>query len=453
MPWTRAPRDRGWYAPRVAPLERWLRLPTWLRATCAVPADLDAITAVGEEVRPREVGSSRGAVESIWEAARALYRTGLYPGLQLAIRRRGALILNRALGCASGNLPGDPPWAERVPVTTDTPFRIYSASKAVAAMVVHKLDEKGALHIDDRVCDYVPSFRRRGKEWITIAHVLAHRAGIPNIPAGLMKLDLLERPHEIVEILAEAPLISRPGQKLAYHAVTGGFVLGEVVRQATGQDIRSVLHKEILEPLGLRWMNFGVKPDDVPRVARDAVTGVPPLPPFGQLFRRALGATLQEAVALAQDPRFLTAVVPAANVVTNAEDLCTFYQCLLEEGEVEGVRVFDSRTVRRANVEQTYWDFDLTLAVPIRYGLGFMLGGRLVSLFGPDTGRAFGHLGLTNVFSWADPDRGLAVALVTSGKPFLDPASLNLLRLIFAISRAFPKEPEARARARTRRRR
>ncbi len=424
-----------------------------LRSLCAIPEDLEAVTDVGDETPAREVGCSRGAIENIWAAAQALYRTGLYPALQLAVRRRGALVLNRALGHARGNLPGDPPDAEKARVTTRTPFRLYSASKAITAMVIHKLDELHAFHIDDRVCDYVPAFDREGKEWITIAHVLAHRAGIPNLPRGLMDLDLLARPEEIVEILAEQDLLSRPGEKLAYHAITGGFVLGEVVRHATGQDIRTVIRKEFLEPLGLRWMSYGVAPEDVGRVAADAVTGIPPLPPFSALFRRALGASLEDAVSLAQDPRFMTAVVPAANIVANAEELSAFYQCLLDEGEYRGVRVLDPRTVRRATVEQAYLDFDLTLSVPIRYGLGFMLGGRVISLFGPDTGRAFGHLGLTNVFSWADPDRALAVTLTTSGKPFLDPAALTLIRLILAISRAFPKEAEARARARARRKR
>jgi CubicO group peptidase (beta-lactamase class C family) len=90
-------------------------------------------------------------------------------------------------------------------------------------------------------------------------------------------------------------------------------------------------------------------------------------------------------------------------------------------------------------VEQSYWEVDLTLGLPLRYGLGFMLGQYPVSLFGWDAPQAFGHLGFTNIFSWADPERDLSAAIVTSGKPFLNAEVLRLLSLIFTIGRVFPK--------------
>ena len=97
------------------------------------------------------------------------------------------------------------------------------------------------------------------------------------------------------------------------------------------------------------------------------------------------------------------------------------------------------RTVRRATLEQAYWEIDLTLGLPLRYGLGFMLGGYSVGLFGPDTPRAFGHIGFTNIVSWADPERELAVAILTSGKPIFSPEMLRLYQLLTEIGRAFPK--------------
>jgi CubicO group peptidase (beta-lactamase class C family) len=348
------------------------------------------------------------------------------------------VVLNRALGFASGGAPGSGE-VDRVPVTTDTPFRIYSASKAITAMVIHLLDDRGVLHIDDRVCDYLPEFRRPDKEQITLAHVLAHRAGIANVPPGAMDLDLLERPEEIIRLIADAPLVTRPGRRLAYHAVTGGFVLGEIVRRVVGQDIRQVLHKEITEPLGLRWTSYGVPALDVGRVAEDAVTGIRPGVGLAPLFRRALGVGFEEAVTMAADPRFLAGIAPAANGVSTAEELSAFYQCLLDEGELQGHRVFEPRTVHRATVEQSYWELDLTLGLPLRYGLGFMLGQQPVSLFGWDAPHAFGHLGFTNVFSWADPERDLAAAITTSGKPFLNAEVIRLLALILEITRVFPK--------------
>ncbi len=408
------------------------------KATCRVPARLRDVSCAGEEANPAELGATREGVRRVWRAVEALYRTGLYPAIQLCVRRRGQVVLQRAIGHARGNAPRDGEDAERVPVTPETPFVLYSASKAITAMLVHKLDERRLLHLDDRVCDTIPEFARHGKEWMTIRHVLAHRAGIPNLPPDAMDLELLDDPARVISILCEARPLSRPGRRLAYHAVSGGFVLGELMRRVTGQDVRAVLRKEIVEPLGFRWMNYGVRPEDVARVGRDAVTGLPLLPPMAALFRRALGVPFAKAVELASDPRFLTGVVPAANVVANADELCAFYQCLLDGGELGGVRVFDPRTVRHATSEQTYLELDLTLGIPLRYGLGFMLGGTAVSLFGPHTPHAFGHLGFTNIISWADPDRRLAVALVTSGKPFVSLDSLRLWNLLVEIGRAFP---------------
>ena len=415
----------------------WPALP-WKRL-CRVPKDLESVTDRATETPPRAVRLSRAAIERIWQSAETLYRTGLHPAIQLCVRHRGEIVIDRAIGYAAGNAPDDEPGATRRRVTTGTPFRIYSASKAVTAMVVHLLDDRGLLHIDDRVCDYLPEFSDGAKSAITIAHVLCHRAGNPNVPRGAMDLGLVSRPDELIRLLAKAPLVGRPGRQLAYHAITGGFVLGEVVRRASGQDIRSVLTKEIRAPLGLRWMNYGVAPEDAGEVALDAITGVPPLPPFAQLFTRALGVPVEQVLEIAHDPRFLSGILPAANVVSNARDLATFFECLRAGGELDGTRVFESRTVRRATAERSYFEIDLTLGLPLRYGLGFMLGADWISLFGPNTPSAFGHLGFTNVIAWADPDRELAAALVTSGKPFVSVEVVRLLQCLATIGREIPR--------------
>lgn len=404
-----------------------------------MPEDLDAVTSIAEETPARVVGIPAGDVESVWQAVETLYRTGLYPAIQICIRREGEIVLHRALGHASGNEPGSPPDAERVLATTATPFNLFSASKAVTAMVIHQLDDEGVLHIDDRVAEYIPEFAAHGKQWITLRHVLSHRAGIPNLPAEALDPEILLKPDEILDLLCAAKPVARAGRRLAYHAVTGGFVLAEVVRRVCGQDIRAVLREKIGAPLGFRWMSYGVAPADLPLVAVDAFTGLPVPPPASTLLRRALGVDAERAVEISNDPRFRTAIVPAGNVIATAEEASAFYECLRNEGELGGVRVFSPRTVRRATSEQSYWELDLTLGIPLRYGLGFMLGGDLISLFGPDTPHAFGHLGFTNIFTWADPARALSVALLTSGKPVLSPEMARLVQLVLRVNRAFPK--------------
>lgn len=404
-----------------------------------VPRDLASVTWRGSEEDPREVGVEPERVERIWLAVERLYASGIHPAIQLCVRRQGQVILDRAIGHARGNGPDDPPGTEKVPVTTETPFNIFSAAKAVTAMVIHLLDQRDEIRLDDPVSEYIPDFGVGSKQWITIRHVLSHRAGIPNLPADAIRLERLDDPAGIVQILCSLRPTGRPGRRLAYHAITGGFVLGEIVHRVTGRTIREFFDEQIRRPLGFRWLSYGVAPDEVNAVARNYFTGPPPLPPVSFLLRRALGVEFRQAIEMSNDPRFLTAVVPGANVIVNANELSRFYQLLLDGGSQHGIRIFHPRTIRRATSEQSYYEIDFTLGIPIRYGMGFMLGGEWLSLYGPDTRRAFGHLGFTNIVSWADPERRVAAALLTSGKPLLYPELYHAFDVLRQIGIACPK--------------
>src|SRR5438132_2755772 len=107
---------------------------------------------------------TKAGVDRIWRAGVDLYRSGVHPALQLCVRRRGEVVLDRAIGHARGNGPQDPPDADAVLVTPETPFCVYSASKAVTAMVVHLLHERGVLSIEDPVAKHIPEFAAHGKE-------------------------------------------------------------------------------------------------------------------------------------------------------------------------------------------------------------------------------------------------------------------------------------------------
>ncbi len=421
---------------------------------CRIPRDIASVTSINEEaeVDPRSVEVDADAVAGILQRLERLYRTGIHPAIQLCVRRHGQVLIDRALGHASGNGPDDAPHIRKTLATPDTPFNIYSASKAVTAMVIHLLDQRRLLHLNDRVAEYIPEFARHGKESITIQHVLTHRAGMPNLPPEIMDLDLLEHEDEIIARLCDAKPIWRPGRRLAYHAITGGFILGEIVKRVTGKSIRAVLKQAVLQPLGFRWTNYGVAPRDVGKVAVSYLTGPPALPPISTILERALGASMRRVVALSNDPRFLTAVVPAGNVVATANELSRFYQLLLDGGTLDGVHVFEPRTIRRATQEHSYLEFDLTLVLPLRYAMGFMLGGQFLSLYGPGTENAFGHLGFTNIISWADPDRQVAGTLMTSGKPLVYPELYYLHDLMWQIGTACTKTARRRRPVSARRR-
>jgi CubicO group peptidase (beta-lactamase class C family) len=406
-----------------------------------VPRDLDAITTVGEEEPARAGGLTKASVDRMWGAALDLYRSGVHPALQLCVRRNGAVVLNRAIGHARGNGPQDPPDAPKIRVTTDTPFCVYSTSKAVTAMVVHKLQERGLLDIDDRVADHVPEYGTNGKEDITIAQVLAHRAGVATLPSDALDLDNLAQRDVLLKAISGVKP-SRPG-RLAYHAVSGGFILGEVVYRVTGKDIREVLREELLDPLGFRWMSYGVREEEVPDVGLSYVTGPRLLPPLSTLVTRVLSQPLDRVIDISNDPRFLTGIVPSANVVTNAEELCRFFEVFRRGGELDGVRVMELETLRRALTETSRLEIDFSLVFPTRFSYGLMLGAKVLSLYGLDTEHAFGHLGLINIMGWADPERALSAALVTSGKAIVYPEVPRFYGVMQTIASEAPKAPRS----------
>jgi len=408
-------------------------------ARCWIPDDLTAITDVGDE-EPASAGGMQAAdVEAIWGRAVALFRRGLHPVVSLCVRRHGHVVLNRTIGFSHGCGPDAPDgWQGRTIATNDTPMCIFSASKAITAMVIHLLDERGLLHIDDRVAEYWPEFAQNGKNWVTLRHVLTHRAGFPSTGES-EDVEMLTRWDDIVQALVEGSLQSAPGRKLAYHALTGGFVLGEVVRRVTGKSIRDVLREELLEPLGIGRLNYGVPTPDVPLVAENHFTGVPVFPPFTGIARFVLGMSFERAAELSNSEPFLTSVVPSGNIVGTAEELSRFFQMLLNGGEYGGTRLMEPRTVNRAVQRTSFRELDMSLLLPLRHGLGFMLGGKLISPFGPNTPAAFGHVGLMNIHCWADRWRDTSVGLITTGKPLVSDHLLPLWQLLSIIGARAPR--------------
>ncbi|HEY8001337.1 MAG TPA: serine hydrolase domain-containing protein [Solirubrobacterales bacterium] len=408
-----------------------------------MPEDLEAATSTGPEADPAEAGMTPELVERIWEGGLDLYRSGVHPALQLCLRREGKVVLDRAIGHARGNGPSDGEDVPKAAATTQTPFCVYSTSKGITAMVVHMLAERGALAIEDRVADHIPEYARHGKGEITIGHVLAHRAGVASLPKQALDLDLLDDREHLLELICDAKPASAPGKLLAYHAVSGGFILGEIVQRVSGSSIREVLAGEILDPLGFRWNNYGVDPADVDEVGLSYVTGPRLLPPVSTLATRALGAPVDEVIDASNDPRFLTAVIPAASVVTNANELSRFFEIFRRGGELDGVRVIKPETLRKALTEQSRLEIDLSLVFPTRFSYGLMLGAKVVSLYGRDTDLAFGHLGLINIMGWADPERGISGGLVTSGKAILYPEVHRFYGVMQRIASEVPKVPAA----------
>jgi CubicO group peptidase (beta-lactamase class C family) len=380
-----------------------------------VPADLDAVTAVGDEDLTEIDPAS---VERIWQAVRYWYQAGMHPAIQLCLRHNGKVVLNRAIGHGWGNAPSDPPDAEKVPVTTETPFCVYSAAKAITTTVIHMLAERGQLSLDARVRDYLPSYTSHGKDRTTIRHVMTHSAGVPFYTGPRPDLNRMDDSEYVREKLGELKPLYRPGLVHMYHALTWGPLVREIVSATTGKDIRDVLAAEILDPLGFRWTNYGVAAQDVPLVAPSHVTGKPLPAPIAAAFRAAIGGTMQQIIPFSNSPKFLTSVVPSSSTVSTADELSRFAEMLRRGGELDGVRIMRPETLHAATKGCRRLRPDIATGLaPLRWGTGYMLGSTRFGPFGRNAPAAFGHTGLVNIAIWADPDRGLAAGLVSSGKP------------------------------------
>ncbi|WP_421843454.1 lipase LipE [Mycobacterium sp.] len=401
-----------------------------------VPTDLDAVTAIGEEDHS---GIDSAAVDRIWRAARYWYQAGMHPAIQLCIRHRGRVVLNRAIGHSWGNAPTDDPDAEKIPVTTNTPFCVYSAAKAISATVVHMLVERGHFALDDRVCQYIPSYTSHGKHRTTIRHVLTHSAGVP-FPTGPRPDVKRADDHAYAQqMLGGLRPLYRPGLVHIYHALTWGPLIREIVYAATGKDIRDILAAEILDPLGFRWTNYGVAKQDVSLVAPSHATGRPLPPVVATIFRKAISGTVHEVIPYTNKPLFLTTVVPSSNTVSTAYELSRFAELLRRGGELDGVKVLSQETLSGAVRESRRLRPDFaTGLVPLRWGTGYMLGSTKYGPFGRDAPAAFGHLGLVNIAVWADPQRALSAGLVSSGKPGRDPFARRHSALMDTITAAIP---------------
>ena len=420
------------------------RLTRQILHTCHVPKDLSAITYVDSQAeRAEAVGVPQDTVDAIWHAVERLYRTGTQPGIQLSVRYRGESILHRALGHSTGNGPNDGPDTPKVQLTTDTPICYFSASKAVTALLIHMLAEQGQVNLLDPVSYYCPEFAQSGKRTITLHQILSHRGGIPGIPKNT-PIDVLWNKDEIWRLLCESKPIEVDGAKVAYHAITGGFVLQRVLEKVTGQSIESYLDTHLRQPLGMKWFTYGIDEANLPQLAENYITG-PALPfPISWAVKRALGGDINTVGEVVNDLRFQEAVIPAGNLCGTADEMGRFFQMMLNGGVWNGQKICEANTIRRAIQQYGSLQIDRTMMVPMRFSAGFMLGGDPVGLWGPKSRYAFGHIGLINKLCWADAARDISVSLLTTGIPIVAHHLPALAMFVNTVCQQFPLLPEDR---------
>jgi CubicO group peptidase (beta-lactamase class C family) len=204
-----------------------------------------------------------------------------------------------------------------------------------------------------------------------------------------------------------------PGEQPAYHALNYGWLVGELVRRASGRRIEAYAAENVFEPLGMDHTSIGLgseEPDDVATLAG-----------FGEFDRcrdpeEGLGTPAADSAATFNDEAIRRATIPAANGIGTARDMARFYACIAKGGELGGARLVGEATVAEATSTHAETDSDGTLSRPARYGLGFWTGGLANDMFGTvSPERVFGHAGLGSVFAWGDPEESIGFAYVTNG--------------------------------------
>ncbi len=239
------------------------------------------------------------------------------------------------------------------------------------------LADRGQLDYGVPVAAYWPEFAAHGKVGITLAHVLTHTAGVPQAPPGIVLEDLADWDGMCTRIAGLRPLW-RPGSATGWHALTFGFILGEVVRRVAGRSLPAVVRDVVAVPLGVpRDLFFGVPAADLARVVRLSEGPVRPgrsdlwgdFPP-GSLFHEVVPAWLRAGAEMGNRPESWMLPGPAGGAAT-ADALARMFAALI--GEVDGVRLVGPATAGRFSEAVTTWEDRVTRA-PIPKGLGYHVG-------------------------------------------------------------------------------
>lgn len=359
--------------------------------------------------------------KKVQKAIDELVDSGAERGMQVAVYRRGELAVDAVAGIA------DP--ATGRPVESDTPFYNFSIVKGAAATLAHMFVERGAFGYDTPLVDLWPEFGAHGKQKVTVRHVLSHTAGVPGIPLTTTPEDLCDW-DKMCAAIADSELWWEPGTKIGYHAYTFGYLVGEVIRRATGKPTSQVLLEEVSGPLSVGdELYFGMPGSDQHRLAvlEDAEVAdggvMAAMPPDLPMFK-AGPLTVFPTAKLGNRADILAADIPAGGK-TSARAIARMYAALL--GEVDGVRLISPARLREATAVAMSGT-DAIFGMPTKWGLGYAIGGLGSGSDGSTS--VFGVGGAGGSFACGDTASGIAFAVTKNRLTSDFNAATQLSRLV-----------------------
>jgi CubicO group peptidase (beta-lactamase class C family) len=364
------------------------------------------------------------------------FEDGNEVGASLCLTLEGETVVD--LWAGSKDREGEQVWKR------DTLANVYSTTKGITAIAAHRLVDEGLLDLDAPVARYWPEFAQNGKESLPVRWLLSHQAGLPALAKPLAPETIYDW-DEMTRLLAEQKPWWEPGTAHGYHALTFGWLVGEVVRRIRGKKIGDVVREEIAKPLGAEFeIGFGPALDR--RVAPLLQGPLHPPPPgkagldmltqIQQNPEGMLARTFANPPLLTISPNsreWRAAELAAANGHSNAFSLARIYGALANGGEIDGVRLLSRDAIERARAEQVN-GFDRVLPLTTRLALGFFLPTEEEPL-GPNP-LVFGHGGAGGSFSMADPEQrlsfGYVMNLMHTGLWLVDPRPRRLLTAAYA---------------------
>jgi CubicO group peptidase (beta-lactamase class C family) len=353
-------------------------------------------------------------------------------GAALALTLEGRPVLDIWAGHAD---------AERTrPWKPDTIANVFSTTKGMTALCAHRLADQGKLDLDAPVARYWPEFARGGKAQLPVRYLLSHQAGLAAVRKPLA-LEAFYDWETMTKALAEETPWWEPGTRHGYHALTYGWLVGEVIRRVSGRSVGTYFREEIAAPLGLDC-HIGLGAEHDTRVAplqvgamtqpEDNAMLVQALAdPDSLLAKVMLNPMLPPDAVNTRDWR--AAEIPAANGHTNARALARLYGALACGGRVDGVQLLSKEAIDRAIAVQVDGP-DAVLPLHTTIGLGFFLSSPTERL-GPNP-RSFGHGGMGGSMGFADPDTGLGFGYVMNemhlGLWLIDPRVVALIDAVYS---------------------
>jgi CubicO group peptidase (beta-lactamase class C family) len=292
------------------------------------------------------------------------FKNGLEVGASVAVTLDGTPVVDLWGGEA---VEGGAPWQE------DTIVNVYSTTKTMAAISVLVAVDRGLVDLDAPVATYWPEFAANGKEGVLVRNVMSHSAGLSGFEPPLAKASALYDWDAVVAALAAQKPWWTPGDGSGYHAVTQGFLQGEIVRRVTGKSIGTFFREEIAEPLGADF-HIGLDAAHDHRVAAlvppGASLGAASSDPDSVAVRTLQSCSLDGTEPATEAWR--RAEIPAVGGIGNARSVARVHSMVACGGEVDGTRLLSEATVGRILEEQTNGP-DKVLALPLRFGMGFGL--------------------------------------------------------------------------------